>query len=97
MLAQQDSLLPGVRNLLSEFPYKALDNGACEQFDEATKKCKVYDTRPDVCRVNRVYERVHSTYLSREVYYQLSEGVCKKMQEDEIKKMQPQDKPLQTV
>jgi len=87
---------PAIKTLLREFPYKALDNGACEKFDPATKQCLVYETRPDVCRVNRVYERVHAAHLTREQYYRMGEAACARLQQEALTKAKT-DTPLQTA
>ncbi|MFG3502249.1 YkgJ family cysteine cluster protein [Pseudomonas sp. NPDC047963] len=30
-------------------------DGVCVNFDEAQKQCRIYDERPDICRVDRHY------------------------------------------
>ena len=29
------------------------EDGVCTQYDQNTKKCKVYDTRPHVCNIDK--------------------------------------------
>ena len=37
--------------------YDKLDrgDGVCKNFDEESKRCLIYNTRPDICRVEWVY------------------------------------------
>lgn len=88
---------PEIRKLLNEFPYKTRENGWCEKLDPVTMQCTVYETRPDVCRVNRVYERVHAAHLTRKQYYQMDEAACKKLQDEEQLTKATTDTPHQKV
>tara|TARA_Y100001963_G_C6537296_1_gene333843 strand:+ start:198 stop:539 length:342 start_codon:yes stop_codon:yes gene_type:complete len=33
------------------------ENGVCDHLDRKTKKCSIYETRPEECRVDRLYEK----------------------------------------
>lgn len=41
---------------LSELPIRP--DGSCANYDYRTKKCIIYDTRPDICRVTENYDKV---------------------------------------
>ena len=49
-----------------------LPSGACKNYDPATRRCVVYDTRPDICRVDAVKPQGMST----EDWYEKVEGYC---------------------
>lgn len=46
-----------VRKMVEEFPYKTRDDGSCEKLDLKTMQCTVYDNRPDMCSVDKSWER----------------------------------------
>jgi len=54
-------------------------DGTCRNFDETTKRCRIYDTRPLVCRVDDAY-KFFSAELSLHDYYQLNITVCNDLQ-----------------
>lgn len=42
------------------FPYSVkLDGKTCEKFDEETRLCTIYATRPDLCNVETMYYMKH--------------------------------------
>ena len=42
------------------FPYTVKeDKKTCEKFDEKTRLCTIYNTRPDVCNVEKMYYMRH--------------------------------------
>ena len=53
------------------FTYDLKEDGSCEMLDESNQ-CKVYNTRPDICRVDRMYEILHKPLLKtrKEIYLQ---------------------------
>jgi Fe-S-cluster containining protein len=50
-----------------KFPYKAKENNWCEMLDE-NKKCKVYNNRPDVCNIEKNYEKYKNKKTKKEYY-----------------------------
>jgi len=43
------------------FPYGVKADGmTCEKFDEKTRQCTVYATRPDMCNVEKMFYIIHS-------------------------------------
>jgi len=71
------------REELLKFPYKALDNGACEKYDPATKQCTVYETRPDICNVDKM-KKYYKAGISKSEYYSLMEKSCLDLQRQEL-------------
>ncbi len=70
-------------NLYMSTLYSDLDrgDGICQHFDTNTLLCSVYDSRPDICNVDKTYERYYKDKLSREQYYELNYKVCKLLKE----------------
>jgi Fe-S-cluster containining protein len=52
-------------------------DGGCLNYDDATKSCKIYATRPDLCHVDREWKRSGaSDVMEREHYYTIIERFC---------------------
>lgn len=64
--------------------YASLDrgDGVCKQFDEHTKKCKIYEQRPLICRVDDAYEHWFYNQMSKSEYYQRNYEICRKLKEN---------------
>lgn len=64
--------------------YAQLDrgDGVCRFFDEKTKLCTIYDSRPVICNVDRMYDLFFATEMERDEYYKINYESCKKMKEE---------------
>lgn len=58
--------------------FKDLDrgDGICIHFDEKTNLCKIYDSRPLLCKVDEYYDHYFSSLMTREEYEQLNYAAC---------------------
>lgn len=56
-------------------------NGICIYLDEQTNLCKIYETRPEICRIDLMYEKYFNKKYSKNEFYQLNIESCKKLQE----------------
>ncbi len=45
--------------------------------------CSIYKDRPEICRVDHMYEKIFCNYMSREDYYEANLAVCRKLREDQ--------------
>ncbi|WP_169753006.1 YkgJ family cysteine cluster protein [Campylobacter mucosalis] len=52
-------------------------DGSCVNLDKDTKLCKIYDTRPTICRVDEMYELKYFKYFLKDEFYRLNENACK--------------------
>ncbi|WP_139492150.1 YkgJ family cysteine cluster protein [Brevibacillus dissolubilis] len=43
-------------------------------------RCQTYETRPDICRVDVMYEKVYHLHFSKEEFYQANLKVCEALQ-----------------
>lgn len=61
--------------------YRALDrgDGVCMYLDRAAKLCTIYECRPVLCNVDRAYSMYFAGEMSKEEYYVLNYGACKKL------------------
>lgn len=58
-----------------------LDDESCINLDKASNLCKIYDKRPDICRVDRMFEKVFYKFMSKEEYLNLNILSCEKLKE----------------
>ncbi|MCT7576281.1 YkgJ family cysteine cluster protein [Aliarcobacter butzleri] len=58
-----------------------LGDGICKYFNKQSMTCKIYDIRPDVCRVDLMFEKEYYKYYDKEEFYRLNVQVCNKLQE----------------
>lgn len=42
---------------LEEARFLDSGNGVCKYYDKINRKCMIYDFRPDICRVDKMYKR----------------------------------------
>lgn len=57
------------------FPEPIKPDGSCIHLED--NKCKIYETRPELCRVEDLHGKVdHIKHLSLKRYYQLTNSVC---------------------
>ena len=83
-----DSSIPFVK-AFQDFPYKTDESGACEKLDK-DGKCTVYENRPLVCNVEKMFETFHKHNTTRKKHYFEQATVCNSM----IKKSNLPDKFL---
>jgi Fe-S-cluster containining protein len=62
------------------FPHKIKENGHCEHLKE-DNTCAVYETRPDICRVDVTWYNHHRQRMTKEEYFKKSEQACLDLQE----------------
>ena len=58
-----------------------LGNGICKYFDNISLNCKIYDSRPDICRVDKMFEIKYYKEFTKKEFYLLNAKVCNEMQE----------------
>lgn len=75
--------LTDVYPAISKFPYKWDETGRCEQLGE-DNKCKVYENRPLLCRIDEVGELMN--YEQGEWYKMNAEACNHMMKEDKVDK-----------
>ena len=56
------------------------ENGICKHLDQAHNLCTIYETRPDICRVDLMYDRLYRDKMSQEAFYALNKKECRKLQ-----------------
>ena len=65
---------PIIDEILS-FPYKVDETGACEKLVD--NKCSVYEDRPDICNVNKIYDKYgKDLQMSLKQWHKLNIRAC---------------------
>lgn len=65
-----------------------LGNGVCKHLNHVNKKCEIYDTRPDICRVDKMYDLVYYKDFTRENFYIENAKICNYLQNEYKYKIQ---------
>lgn len=55
-------------------------DGTCRHYSDVDKHCLIYDTRPDICRVDKQYHINYSSLYSWDEFVELNIGVCRLLQ-----------------
>jgi len=58
-----------------------LGNGICKYFDSISNLCTIYENRPDICRVDKMFDLVYSKEFTQEEFYIGNAKVCNDLQE----------------
>lgn len=61
-----------------DFPYKADEDGVCEKLGE-DGKCTVYEDRPLVCSIPRMFQRFYKGKETRKQHYLSEAKICNRM------------------
>jgi Fe-S-cluster containining protein len=61
--------------------YRHLDrgDGGCLYYCDATHTCGIYDTRPEICRVDEMYLQYFADTMSKAEFYCLNYEACKQL------------------
>ncbi|MFF7710734.1 YkgJ family cysteine cluster protein [Pseudomonas sp. NPDC007930] len=70
------------RNVHLAEPTRHLDrgDGVCRHYGDADKRCAVYDSRPDICRVDRQYELHYAQHYTWERFVAVNIDACHTLQ-----------------
>ncbi|MFD2642382.1 YkgJ family cysteine cluster protein [Pseudomonas japonica] len=55
-------------------------DGTCRHYNDADRGCLIYETRPDICRVDRQYRQHYARQYSWEAFVQANLEVCHTLQ-----------------
>ncbi|MDD5358560.1 MAG: YkgJ family cysteine cluster protein [Candidatus Nanoarchaeia archaeon] len=67
-----------LRKLMNEFPYKFRKDG-CEKL--VNNQCSVYEKRPDICSINRTWERYYKDQMTLQQYHDFNLKLCNQSQD----------------
>jgi len=58
-----------------------LGNGICKYFDYNSRECTIYEYRPNICKVDKMFELVYHKEFTKEEFYIGNAKVCNALQE----------------
>lgn len=58
-----------------------LGNGVCKHCDPITTNCQIYDSRLNICSVDRMFELEYQKYFTKKAFYIENAKVCNTLQE----------------
>ncbi|WP_082779718.1 YkgJ family cysteine cluster protein [Acetobacter cerevisiae] len=67
-------------HLAEQTRYLDRGDGACHYYDDANKHCLIYETRPDLCRVDQQYRMHYADQYSWEGFVDANIAVCRLLQ-----------------
>jgi Fe-S-cluster containining protein len=70
---------------LQFFQLPRAKNGGCGHLND-DNSCAIYDTRPDICNVQKSWKQIHSKYITWDEYIELSLNACKVLEKELEKK-----------
>jgi Fe-S-cluster containining protein len=65
-------------NQLKDFD---LGNGTCKHLNLVDNSCNIYDNRPDICRVDKMFDIEYYKEYTREEFYRKNAEICNYLQE----------------
>lgn len=72
-------------HLAGETRFLDRGDGTCQYYSETSRKCGIYDNRPDICRVDRQYALHYADLYSWDEFVALNIRVCNQLQLDQGK------------
>ena len=51
-------------------------DGVCLNLDKQTNKCSIYEDRPEICRVDRMFENHFKSKMSKKEFFILNTKAC---------------------
>ena len=60
-------------------PILASVDGVCVELDTETNRCKIYDSRPLICRVDDFYDAYLQEHKPLDQWYKENEDACKEL------------------
>lgn len=58
-----------------------LEDESCINLDKKENLCKIYDKRPDICRVDEMFKKTFYKFMSYEEYINLNIKSCEILKE----------------
>lgn len=58
-----------------------LGNGICKHLNVANNSCNIYETRPNICRIDEMYKIKYSKFFTKNEFYMENAKVCNILQE----------------
>lgn len=67
-------------HLADQTKYLDRGDGSCINYCDTDKLCLVYNSRPDICRIDLQYQIHYSSLFSWEDFVEVNANVCRELQ-----------------
>lgn len=57
-------------------------DGICKHYDDGLRQCRIYENRPDICRVDRQFALHYHRLMSWSEFVNLNHAVCLQLQRE---------------
>jgi Fe-S-cluster containining protein len=57
-----------------------IGNGICKYYNIANNECAIYDDRPDICRIEKMFKIKYYEYFTKKNYYEANAKICNLLQ-----------------
>lgn len=70
------------QNISSVIELKKFDigNGVCKHYSIVDKSCKIYDLRPDICQIDKMYDLKYYKFFLKKDFYIKNADICNQLQ-----------------
>lgn len=58
-----------------------LGNGVCKYFDNNMNSCMIYDKRPNICQVDKMFEIEYHKQYTKDKFYLINANACNELQQ----------------
>lgn len=59
-----------------------MGNGTCRYLDIIANSCTIYDTRPDICNIEKMFEKEYKAQFGKKEFYSLNASICNHLQQE---------------
>ncbi len=66
-------------NLAAETQFLDRGDGTCRHYDGPSKKCSIYDIRPDICRVDKQYDTNYKKNYTWDEFVNINLYICERL------------------
>lgn len=67
-------------HLASETRFLDRGDGTCRHFEETSRRCEIYDKRPDICRVDHQYTTHYAQQYTWDEFVAVNVQACELLQ-----------------
>lgn len=75
-LQKKKMIIPPFLIEIIGFPHKLSADGACGMLDREKNLCTIYDERPLICNIDRLYKKMYSRVYSKANWYSQNMRSC---------------------
>ena len=66
---------------IEELNHFNLGNGICKYFNIQNNSCTIYNDRPDICKIDKMFDEEYNKYFTKKEFYIKNANACNSLQE----------------